>query len=693
MKDWLREKAGLFIVIALMIAYGAYFSALSIQQHQTFRTHASDLGQMDQALWNTLRGNWLEDTRDNGDRTARQAPRLTDHVEPIFLPVSLTYLFFDGVEGILVLQSFVIALGALPIFWIARRKLKSDRIAIEDGAASWKDWAAIVLAAIYLLFPALEAGNLAEFHADTFAPAPLLFAFNYAEERAWKRFALFALVAMAVKEDIPLLVMVMAGWAAVSGQQARFAVGKSGSKQQAASSKRMVERGFEVRVGRRKFWVAAVPAAIAVISLIWFLVALFVIVPRFAPAGRSVYLGRYTCASQALKDPLTAIPQLVGCVLIPEKILYVIELAASAGLVALLDPVILLIGSPALAFNLLSSYEAQYSGTYHYSALVAPYFVLAAIGGVQRLRGWLSRRMTQGRALAVATLPALVVALGYHTLAGYTPIGGESFWYTATPHQELLARFLKQIPAQVPVSTTSTLFPHLSHRRFLYRFPTIQDADHILLDVSQSNTKVPLDFRLDYLDALKQGFGVRDALDGYILLQRGLAQQELPDGFYNFLRTCSCTPPEHRVTVDFEGKLRLLGYDVRQDDWQRVYLRTYWTRLPGFDQQNYALFPFYADENGALRADARNPDLLVHFWYPTARWQEGEVIVAETTPLEVGERTSIGVGVFFGATWEDSERRLAPSGDTPLTLDRSAALVGELVKDGKGYRVVGVTGR
>ena len=173
MKKFLRERCGLLIVTALMLVYSAYFSALSIQRHNTFRTYASDMGQMDQAMWNTLHGNWLQDTRAPG---GENEPRLTDHVEPIFLVVPLVFLVYSGIESLFVLQSVVIALGALPVFWIAQRRLKSQ-------------WAALAFAAMYLLIPALQAANLAEFHAITFAPAPLLFAFNYAEERAWKRFA------------------------------------------------------------------------------------------------------------------------------------------------------------------------------------------------------------------------------------------------------------------------------------------------------------------------------------------------------------------------------------------------------------------------------------------------------------------------------------------------------------------------
>lgn len=639
MKDFFRKQYGLLIVLALMIAYSAYFSALSIQRHNTFRTYASDMGQMDQALWNTLHGNLLQDTRPDG----RNLPRLTDHVEPIFLVIPFVFLIYDGIESLFVVQSIAIALGVLPIFWIARRKLQSD-------------WAGVAFAAIYLLFPALQAANLTEFHAVTFAPAPLMFAYNYGQERAWKRFAFFALIALAVKEDMALLVLTMGIYFALKNL---FQVSSFKLLKPATWGLRQIE------------WY---PAIISVIALAWFLIALYVIIPHFSPRGESVYIGgRYS------NPPLA----LLAGIFIPEKIAYVLKLFASVGFLAILDPVSLLVGSPSLILNLLSSYEAQYSGTYHYSAPVASYFVLAAIGGAATLKS----KVKSQKLKVIASASALIIALGYHLIAGYTPIAGEFFLPETTQHHKNLTRFVNQIPRYAKVSTTTTLFPHLSHRPVLYRFPTILDAEYILLDVSQANITNPVDYRENYLSALKAGFGVRDALDGYILLQRGATQKELPDGFYTFLRTCVCTIAQQRVEIDFENKVRFIGYDVRQDDWQRVYLRTYWTRLPGLDN-NFALFPFYPDETGAPRADAELPSLTMQFWYPPLRWQDDEMIIADTLPIDAGARAKIGIGVFFGATWDTAEFYLAPKTAAPVSADGRWALVGELVRDGKKYRVI-----
>ena len=421
------------------------------------------------------------------------------------------------------------------------------------------------------------------------------------------------------------------------------------------------------------------------------MLAVFVIVPHFSPGGRSVYVGgRYPWFSLNPLKLIEAIPQIVASILVPDKIAYVLQLLASVGFVALIDPLALLVGAPLFVLNLLSAYPAQFSGTYHYSAPVAPYFVLAAIGGAAAIRNskYVMRRFAS-RALAVAVIPAFGIALVYQVMAGYTPVGGAFFWPETTTHQQLLARFLAEIPNDVPVSTTWTLFPHLSHRLKLYRFPTILDADYILLDVAQSNTTNPVDFRVNYLNALKQGFGIRDAVNGYILLQRGLPQKELPDGFYTFLLGCTCTQVQNPVTINFENKIRFLGYDVRQDDWQRVYLRTYWMRLPGLEKNSYALFPFFPDANGSPRVDAQLPDLLIPFWYPTSRWQPDEVVIADTLPIEVGSRAKIGIGIFFGATWDSAEFYLHPqSTDAPISPDGRWVMVGEIERNGNRYEVV-----
>ena len=172
-------------VVAL---YAVTFAILSVMQHASFQTNAFDLGNMDQAVWNTLHGRFLEFTNWEGGNT-----RLAVHVEPILFLVAPFYALYSGPETLLVLQSVVLALGALPAFWLARRVL--DNV-----------FAAAVCGFTYLLAPALEIANLADFHAVAFSSTLLLFAFYYAYQRNNVGFFLAAVLAMATKEHVPFTI-------------------------------------------------------------------------------------------------------------------------------------------------------------------------------------------------------------------------------------------------------------------------------------------------------------------------------------------------------------------------------------------------------------------------------------------------------------------------------------------------------
>ena len=62
----------------------SYFAALTILRHEAFESAAFDLGIMDQAAWNTLRGNIMGVTIE----TEKTTTHLGYHFDPIMIPVS-----------------------------------------------------------------------------------------------------------------------------------------------------------------------------------------------------------------------------------------------------------------------------------------------------------------------------------------------------------------------------------------------------------------------------------------------------------------------------------------------------------------------------------------------------------------------------------------------------------------------------
>ncbi len=96
----------------------------------------------------------------------------------------------------------VVALGA-PLYALARRKQLSP-------------WAALALAAAYLLHPSIQAANWLEFHPVTLVPTFLMAAFYFlvAGRTGW--YALFAVLAASCKEEIALLVFMLGLYAALA---------------------------------------------------------------------------------------------------------------------------------------------------------------------------------------------------------------------------------------------------------------------------------------------------------------------------------------------------------------------------------------------------------------------------------------------------------------------------------------------
>ncbi len=64
--------------------------------------------------------------------------RLSFHVEPILLLISLIYHVVAGPPVLLILQALVVALGALPLSWLARDYPLQQ--ASPGRAAHWSIW-------------------------------------------------------------------------------------------------------------------------------------------------------------------------------------------------------------------------------------------------------------------------------------------------------------------------------------------------------------------------------------------------------------------------------------------------------------------------------------------------------------------------------------------------------------------------
>ena len=127
------------MVCAGIAAYAALFVFAAVIHYVEFQTGRIDLGNMVQAIWNTLHGHFLESTTLQG----RQVSRLGAHVDPFLLLFVPLFWISSNPLILPVVQALAVASGALPVFWLARKHLGSSRAGAHFAFA-------------YLLYPATQ---------------------------------------------------------------------------------------------------------------------------------------------------------------------------------------------------------------------------------------------------------------------------------------------------------------------------------------------------------------------------------------------------------------------------------------------------------------------------------------------------------------------------------------------------------
>ena len=617
----------------LVIVFAVTFSVLALRRHAALATNGMDLGNVDQALWNTAHGQLLAFTN-----MAPVTNRLALHVEPILLLlVPFYWLGIGGPKLLLVVQATVVALGAWPLYWLARDELPSRHI-----------WLHLAFPLAYLLAPSLQSAVLYDFHAVTLAPTFLLLAFYFLEgDQPW-RFALLAALAVACKEDMALVVAMLGVYALL--------------------------------VGRRWRW--GLPTIL--LSGIWFVVALFVLQPAFSPTGGNVQADRYAWLGgtpTAILETFFRQPGLVWQHIWQMADLpgYLAGLLWPTGFLALFGPLTWLPALPSLAVNLLSDNPFSWRlEDFHYAAPIVPFMFISAIWGIRHLAVWVGRvRPSLSRILVVvACVWLLLASLVYSWARGFSPLSLAFQSWPATEHTRRAQTVFEQVPGDAALFAQSNLNPHVSQRTVLYQDPAVVAAvSETANDLTEVNLPLPDTLLFDVASLVNEGdyqgqviqpllesgqWNIQAADDGLLLLRRGDGGEAavLPEAFYTFARA-HMADAAYPLRAEFGEDIRLLGFDLILDRAEEVQPVVY-LQATRFLEEDYRIALFLLDGWGALQGATidRQP---VQVWYPTHRWQPGEVVAVHfnTLPWYTGDMASyrLALGVYKGDdVWQPAAR-------------------------------------
>jgi uncharacterized membrane protein len=653
-------------VWAMALLYTAVFCAMSFRRYDAYLMHALDMGNMEQVIWNTFHGNPFHFTNMR-DHLRVEAfgtdTRLSFHVEPILLPLSVIDILRAGPKALLVLQTAALASGAFAARRLARRHLAPSRAA------------QVIFPLAYLLYPAMQAANLYEFHPVTLAAPLLIWALDFADLRRPLPFALFGVAAVGTKEEMGLVVALMALWSVRRGMPLKFAL------------------------------------AMAVLCAAWSFIAVLVIVPAAQRAEHSTittspYLTRYlnrdltapgkyvqVTAGTVLKYWVSHPKELADNVLGVPKLGYMHRLLVPAGYLSLLSPLTLLISLPSFLIIIFSTDQHMYGGLGHYSAEFVGVLIASAVFGLARLASYLETRgWARRRVITAGSVFLLLISLSNSRVNGFGPLDDSFEWPALTTHVRLTDRMLAMIPPDAPVSAQDTLDPHLSDRAGAYLFPDTADAQYVALDASANPIpSTPDDLHSMVLSMLaSKRWDVLFANDGLLLLRRRSAPSRtapvLPPAFYTF--ALKAHPAiQYPLRVIAADGLEMLGYTITRRETVNlrmpdVVLTTFWradrpvlteTSLPSTVTNEQGDFhTLYGENTAALD------------WLPTAQWKPGRVISVTTVNMGIAATLPGTSRACFGV-FTGHQLRFSPEAGLSLRVAQSSGASGWVRLEANGH--------
>ncbi|MCP4362075.1 MAG: DUF2079 domain-containing protein [Chloroflexi bacterium] len=411
---WLLLMVGIWAIV---------LASYAILRHERMNSSVYDFGIKSQVIWNTAHGRWFASS-------IEVTQYLGDHFQLIFLPLAGLYRLWPNPNALLLVQSLLLALAAVPIYRIASRHLHSQKLALAFAAA-------------YLLYPTVGFINRFDFHPITFVVFFFLIALDLLETDHpwWASFFIF--LALITREEIGLTI---------------FALGL-----------------FVIFIEKRP----RLGAVWAIVGLLYSILILFAIMPAFR-GGTTDSMLRYAwlgdgpveMAQTLLTRPAFILGRLLGD---PVRQQFLLKILLPLGFLSLLSPAALAVGLPALGINLLSDVPSQSSIYFQYMSPLIPFIFLAAIMGTATLQKWLNGRISPKKFtwgliawLGTAILLAWLLDNPFTTQIDtpYYPV------YALEPvtNRQAFNETQALLPPNAPVATMMGYGSHLSLRPELYLF-------------------------------------------------------------------------------------------------------------------------------------------------------------------------------------------------------------------------------
>jgi uncharacterized membrane protein len=465
-----------FLTIISAVIYGVVFSYFTFLRHAAFQSAAWDLGNFNQAFYNTLfGGKMFYYTADV--YFSPSGSMFAIHISPILYLILPFYAVYPSPVTLLIIKSFAVGFAAVPLFLLASRLLESDK-------------AGFLLALAYLLYSPLQGAIWFDFQQAAVFALFAFFAYFFLVEKNWKLYFPMMLLAVMVEEHLVVVMAILAAY---------YFSFHGRIKSLPSSLKKL-------KVNENTVAIMTI-----VICAVYLFVALlikdgFPVDPNFSVVYKAddnfMIIGSsetFTLPLYALLNPQRAIDALAYDFFY--KFFYIVLLFSPLLFIPLRNRFVVGITLVLLPF-VLSNYRPYYTLGVHYAFYLVPLFFIAAIYGVRRLDPTgriftLKTMVVVGLLFTICTSPISSISKYFvqQSTAFYSPLE-----FSLDKNKESLNNLLKLIPPDGSVLTQNKIFPHVSSRTEAYIIPLVDygkpdemqryveqlldKSDYVLLDLS-----------------------------------------------------------------------------------------------------------------------------------------------------------------------------------------------------------------
>lgn len=405
----------------MILAYFIFFSIFTSFRHYNFQTQAWDMAIFSQTLWNTVHGkimfNSLEEVRGPYNH-------LAIHMRPFMFLLVPGYALFPSPYFLLIIQTLGLALGAWPIYLLAKKILPPG---------NWP----LILTASYLLYPSLHWVNTFDFHEIAFFIPLFLAAIYFLEMKKWGWMGLFLALAASTKEDAILIVLFVGLYLLLK------------------PTKELSFWNTQRKIG----------SAVILLSIFYFLLATKIIMP--ALGGGLLRLDRYAALGNTPSEIITNLIRhpalLTQTIFTPNKLGYLFWIFLPVVFLPFFFWKSLLLIIPGILENTLTDFQSQFAGLYQYDAVIIGGIFIGAIYGLKKVL----IRFPNQKILAERILIGAII-LGFFFRSPINPLSFPTAVFKSNPKWEAFRTMIRLVPPKASVAAQTNLIPHLANREQVY---------------------------------------------------------------------------------------------------------------------------------------------------------------------------------------------------------------------------------